>query len=33
MKNFSGKKTNGHNTDFNDFDAKRLENIRNDLKK
>ncbi|MBH0357735.1 CpaF/VirB11 family protein [Bacillus toyonensis] len=32
MKNFSVKKTNGHNTDFNDFDAKRLENIRNDLK-
>ncbi|HDR7320796.1 TPA: Flp pilus assembly complex ATPase component TadA [Bacillus toyonensis] len=32
MKKLSVKKTNGHNTDFNDFDAKRLENIRNDLK-
>ncbi|EJR55464.1 hypothetical protein IK3_05669 [Bacillus toyonensis] len=32
MKKFSVKKTNGHNTDFNDFDTKRLENIRNDLK-
>ncbi|MCU5725160.1 CpaF/VirB11 family protein [Bacillus toyonensis] len=32
MKKLSVKKINGHNTDFNDFDAKRLENIRNDLK-
>lgn len=32
MKRFSVKKTNGHNTDFKNFDAKRLENIRNDLK-
>lgn len=32
IKMFGAKKTNGHKTDFTDFNPKKLETIRNDLK-